>query len=52
MEEMVNIFANAIFPVAVSMYCLLYLNIELKNLSKEINNLSYKIQNFCDDEKK
>lgn len=47
MEELVNIFANNIFSIAVAIYLLVYINSELKNLNENIIKLTEKIENLC-----
>lgn len=47
-EDISVLFANNIFPVAVSTYLLIYMNAELKKLSEIILQLTEKVNKICE----
>lgn len=46
-EEISLLLANNLFPVAVSIYLLIYMNSELKKLSELLVKLTEKIDKIC-----
>lgn len=49
MEQYSQLIASVGFPIVISMYLLIYLNNELKELTKIISQLSEKIDRICND---
>lgn len=47
MAEILDIFTNNIFSIAVAIYLLVYINSELKNLNENIVKLAEKIDHLC-----
>lgn len=47
-EQIMQLLANYIFPIAVSTYLLVYMNTELKALTILITKLSEKIDKICE----
>lgn len=46
-EEISLLLANNLFPVAVSIYLLIYMNSELKKLSEVLVKLTEKVDKIC-----